>query len=341
MIYNKPALTTFEHIEQLRQRGLIIDDDDRVTQHLTSIGYYRLSAYCVPFYEVTRADALAADSTDGAHNFKANTRFDDVLNLYVFDRKLRLLIIEAIERIEVAVRAQWANQLSVAHQDPHAYMNTALFKSPWKHQKNLAKITSDIKDSNEKFIGHYLKKYQQPFLPPIWVVAETMSFGALSHWYANTKDNHVKAHIAKSLGLPTVDIMERVLHCLTLVRNTAAHHNRVWNRKFSMQPPYIKKLSRRLLVTRSVNPEGHPEMQPNREIYNYLIIMGHMMNTLQPSSDWCARLAALIALQASWQQHAMGFRSEQWQDDPFWQSPRQDANHAKANPLADPLGGDV
>ena len=184
MNYNKPPLSPRQHLNQLKQRGLLIDDEERVLQYLYHIGYYRLSAYFIPFENL--------DTPTIDHEFKGNTHFDDVLNLYIFDRKLRLLIMEAIERIEVAVRTQWADKLSVNNNDAHAFMLSEHFKDPWKHQKNLSKIANELKDSKETFVLHYREKYKQPFLPPIWAVVETMSFGALSHWFANTKDNQLK-----------------------------------------------------------------------------------------------------------------------------------------------------
>lgn len=127
MNYSKPPLTPQDHLAQLKSRKLIINDDARVLQYLNHIGYYRLSAYFLPF--------MLRDNPTVEHEFKAVTNFDDILNLYIFDRKLRLLIMEAIERIEVAVRTQWADKLSVTNNDAHAFMVSAYFKDPWKHQK--------------------------------------------------------------------------------------------------------------------------------------------------------------------------------------------------------------
>jgi abortive infection bacteriophage resistance protein len=45
-------------------------------------------------------------NADGSHRFLDGMSFDDVLDLYVFDRKLRLAVMDAVERIEVAFRAQ-------------------------------------------------------------------------------------------------------------------------------------------------------------------------------------------------------------------------------------------
>jgi len=224
---------------------------------------------------------------------------------------------EAIERIEVAVRTQWANELTIGNNDAHAYMKPELFKAPWKHQKNMAKVASELTSSSETFVAHYLKKYKHPYLPPTWAMAETLSFGALSHWYANTADNQLKGRVAKSVGIPTVETMEGVLHALTVVRNTCAHHSRLWNRQFTKPLPYIRKLSQVLQINESQGKSGEIQRQPSKKIFNYLVVIAHMMKTLQPSSHWRQRLTEHISQLNTQQQSSMGFPND-WQTHPFW-----------------------
>lgn len=95
----------------------------------------------------------------------------------IFDRKLRLLTMEAIERIETAVRSHWANALALRH-GSHAHMQASLFKSPWQHATDLARMANELQGSSETFIAHYRKQYGEPFLPPIWAAVETLSLGA-------------------------------------------------------------------------------------------------------------------------------------------------------------------
>ena len=92
--YDKPALDENELIERYIERGLIITDRNRATRYLRHIGYYRLSPYTIPFQ---------ADRT--THSFRPDTTFDDIFSIHVFDRQLRLLTMDALERVEVAVRS--------------------------------------------------------------------------------------------------------------------------------------------------------------------------------------------------------------------------------------------
>lgn len=104
-IYTKPPLTYHQQVELLKSRGLLFTDEARARRHLANISYYRISAYMLPFKEADQ-EGLILDS------FKPDTTWENVYNLYVFDRKLRLLVFDAIERLEVAARTQIIYQLS-------------------------------------------------------------------------------------------------------------------------------------------------------------------------------------------------------------------------------------
>jgi len=90
MHYLKAALSFPDQLAQLQQRGLHVTDPDRALHWLRRVSYYRLSAYFLPF--------------KNGESFRPGTEFNDVAGLYIFDRKLRLLVLDAIERIEVALR---------------------------------------------------------------------------------------------------------------------------------------------------------------------------------------------------------------------------------------------
>lgn len=93
--YDKLPLSISEQARLLLDRGLICEDTVRLESYLASIGYYRLSAYWLPFEQSPPSDSSRN------HQFISGTHFEKILTLYIFDRKLRLLVMEAIERIEV------------------------------------------------------------------------------------------------------------------------------------------------------------------------------------------------------------------------------------------------
>lgn len=234
-----------------------------------------------------------------------------MLDLYVFDRKLRLLVMEGMERIETAVRAQWANALAVRH-GPHAYMNAELFACPWEHASNIAKIARELKASKEAFVIHYRDHYTTPFLPPAWAVVETFTFGQLSLWFKATKDTETKKQVAQSLGMPNIALLENVLEALSFVRNVCAHHGRLWNRQFLKRLKLIERLESPMI------PDEKQKGVSSNRIYNYLLIMVHLMRRISPGTSWPIRLKTHIQTRSQHQLRAMGFPAE-WQDEPMWQ----------------------
>lgn len=292
--FTKPPATYRRQIELLQQRGLIIDDEPRAEFYLQHLNYYRLGAYWLPF-----------ESNHAEHQFKPGTRFDDVLNLYIFDRELRLLVLDAIERIEVSVRAQWAYQLAHQH-GPHAHLDSNLAQHRDRWQKNLDKLSEEVKRSDETFIRHLLATYSEA-LPPVWAVCEVMSLGLLSRWYNNLKPMPTRRAIAKSYEADQA-VLASWIHHLSLVRNVCAHHARLWNREFTITP----------VLPRSKPAYLANEGQPNsRKLYNTLLIILHFMNVISDKHHWRQRLIDLIGNHAV-PTAPMGFPPD-WQQRAIWQ----------------------
>ena len=301
--YNKPPLSIQEQAQLLLDRGLLCDDKVRLESYLSSIGYYRLSAYWLLFEQSRLHDSSRN------HQFVPDTTFNKILNLYIFDRKLRLLVMEAIERIEIALRAQWSGTLAL-HGDSHAYMKADLFKNPRQHIQDLAKIDREFENNKETFIQHYKENYSSPPLPPIWAVVETMTLGMLSRWFKNTKDTATKKVIMKAFGMPTIEILESVFHALTPVRNVCAHHSRLLNRCFTISLPKINRMRNSLI------PQTAPNHQA-RHLYNYLVVIEALMRAISPNSSWKNRLMDLLNTIESNDHKAMGF-SNDWQEHKPW-----------------------
>ena len=107
-IFSKISLTPEQHIVLLKKRGLIFQDETRACHYLRFIGYFRLSGYFIPFQV----------PGDPQHTFLPQTTFDQALQVYIFDRKLRLLVMDAVERIEVAIRTTISDVMGLAY-SPH------------------------------------------------------------------------------------------------------------------------------------------------------------------------------------------------------------------------------
>jgi abortive infection bacteriophage resistance protein len=178
-------------------------DESSAAFYLSQINYYCLTAYWLPF-----------EADHSTHQFIEGTTFDAVLDLYDFDRSLRLLALDAIERFEVAVRTRWAYELAHAH-GPHAYLQEYLFRDKENWRKNLADLRSAVARSEEVFIRHYLANYSAPELPPIWSVCEVMSLGHLSRWYKNVGPKQTRRALALHFGFDQ-GALDGVLENLTV-----------------------------------------------------------------------------------------------------------------------------
>ena len=137
--FNKPAKTFAEQIELLKARGMQFANEQDAQFYLEQINYYRLGAYWLPF-----------EQTHSPHCFKPDTSFEQVLELYVFDRELRLLILDAIERLEVAVRTRFAYELAHRH-GCHAYLQGQYFKPTFRWQSLLESLKTEVSRADEVF----------------------------------------------------------------------------------------------------------------------------------------------------------------------------------------------
>ena len=126
MKYPKPALTFHEQFGLLASRGLAVPDPERAMRWLRHVSYFRLSAYFLPF--------------KSGENFKPGTTFDRVAGLYIFDRKLRLILLDAIERIEVALRTALTYEIAHRH-GPFGYADAANFGSRFGHRTLMSRFT--------------------------------------------------------------------------------------------------------------------------------------------------------------------------------------------------------
>ncbi|WP_263576948.1 Abi family protein [Acinetobacter pseudolwoffii] len=299
--FNKPAKTFTEQIELLNARGMQFANEQDAQFYLEQINYYRLGAYWLPF-----------EHTHSPHCFKPDTSFEQVLELYVFDRELRLLILDAIERLEVAVRTRFAYELAHRH-GCHAYLQGQYFKPAFRWQSLLESLKTEVSRADEVFIEHYKRTYDDPELPPIWATCEVMSFGQLSKWYQLLAPIQTRKAISSHFDCDEKQF-EGLLQHFVYLRNTCAHHSRLWNRKFTktIAKPRSKPMGLR------VQCNFEPSNSADRKIYNSLVFLLYFMDKIAPQHTWRKRLVDLLLTHHNISKIAMGF-PEDWQSHPIWQ----------------------
>lgn len=291
-------------------------------EHLRRLGYYRLSGYLYPFRKMsyTQNKSKKDDNVLREDEFKPGSKFQTSVELYVFDKKLRLLVLDAIERLEVAFRVDIAYLLGAkdrfAHTNPNLLHGNFTKKinpdtGKTKHQEWLQKQTALINSSKEDFIEHHKRKYGMPL--PIWVAIELWDFGMLSTFYKGMKIED-KTAIAKKYGISDCQVIESWLRCLNYVRNVAAHHCRLWNKNLVSQPKLPKKGE---IPTFDLYIG---QISITSRLYIALCILAHFMHYVCPRSSWCNRVKELIysfpeSLHISIQN--MGFPGD-WEQHAFW-----------------------
>ena len=198
MKFVKTAKSPEQLISLLKSRGLQINDEARAKETLQHIGYYRFSGYAYPFL---------ADKQK--HIFQSGICFLDIYDCYTFDREFRLLLSDALERIEIAIRTAISDYMS-QHINPHWFLETQHFL-PWYIQKNpnrnnlskhdefIKRIEDNTRRSSDIFFQHYYQKYTDPKLPPSWMTFEALEFGAISFLFSNLQ-NKYKTGIAQKIG---------------------------------------------------------------------------------------------------------------------------------------------
>lgn len=288
--YTKPALPPAALLAHVVSRGLTVTDPLEALHAFEYIGYYRLLTYMRPLQ--------TEDAVTGVRRFAAGTTFRDLLTLYDFDRELRLLCLDAVERIEVALRAAVISQVAVPegshfYLDPRQFENVGAFAEFY--------LTASREDRHLA-VKHYRKHYCTPELPPSWAIMEALTFGALSRLYSGLELRHRKA-VALRFGYDE-SVLGSWFRSITFVRNLSAHHGRLWNAPMHVDQPLAAKKLR-------------CEMIPTDRLYARFVVLAALLEAMDPASDWKRRLVTLVGRYPAVPLKQMGM-PQGWQCRPFW-----------------------
>lgn len=311
LVFAKPALTVEDLAVQLENRGLGVPDHERAVRYLKHLGHFRLSPYTIPFQR---------DRVN--HLFRENTSFDDLLDLYVFDRSLRLLVMDALERIEVAVRAALTDHMATKYQNPWWYTDRAHFKDLRQHRRLLNEIRGNVETKLEaraeqkgpvdrSALEHYLVTYREPELPPSWLTVEMLTFGQLYHLIGNLKERRDRTAIARSIGL-NERVLISWLETYRRVRNVCAHHGRLWNVGLGVYPAIPGDPGISWLKDKNALPE-----ESRQRLYPVLVSLQAVLDTVSPHSSWPQRLHDLLVTRPEMNLRGMGVPAD-WMKDEFW-----------------------
>ena len=218
------------------------------------------------------------------HRYKPNTTFDQVMMLYRFDKKLRLLIFNEIEKIEVAVRSAIVNIGSDMTGNPFWMTDGSNFIDAAKFRHTMDLIDAELHRSREDFIVHFKQTYSDAY-PPAWILAEVLPFGVITNIFSNIKTPRIKKSIARKFGLQVAPF-ESWLTIVTLTRNSCCHHARVWNKQNTIRPMLPNRMTGSWITLPT----------DALRIYFNLCIIKYFLNIISPNNDMKAKVDACSPL---------------------------------------------
>lgn len=273
-------------------------DEPNAPHYLKNISYYRLKGY---WWDL---------QIDDNHNLKPGTYFEDIVDRYNFDRHLKLILFDAIERIEIALRTKMIYHISCSYGGLW-YDDANLFNDKLLHQQLLSVLQSEFDRSQEIFIKDHRRRLANE-QADAWKILEVASMGTLSKIYKNIKHQlPEKSIIAQEMGLNLHTELSSWLEAITYARNIIAHHSRLWSRSMVKKPterinnPRSDWFSHNLLPVQSKKP--------------FLIIstMLYLCNQVTPGHQIKVKLLELFNNNPNVPIYKLGFLNN-WNTQPIW-----------------------
>lgn len=292
----KPFKEYSELVKELQKRGMTVSDSKRAERKISQVGYYRLSGFWYPCREIDTIKNKY-NKPKRLNNFLPNTDFDQIFQLYTLDKKLRLLLLDAIERIEINLKTVLAHELGkvdgLAYQSSKFINPTQLkdyyqnnqIKNSWIEWSNRQR--AELSRSREDAIIWH-KKSSKPI--PIWVAVEAWSFGTLSKYFELLKQTY-QNDIAARLGVSNPVLLVRWLQQINILRNRCAHHTRIWNQSNNNPVGIPTGVSEDALYFNSFNLTDDSK----KKIYSLIIIIWYLVKKIGPNSNWIKNIAHEIS----------------------------------------------
>ena len=226
--------------------------------------------------------------------------------MYRFDRKLRLILFNEIEKLEISIRSCIVDMVTDALGTPFWMTEPQHFANAARFQTSLAAIDTELRHSKEDFIKHYQENYSNPY-PPAWMLGEILPLGTMCHIYNNIRDNQVMKRVAQHFGLQQ-PVFSSWIIALYGLRNMCCHHSRTWNRELAV----VSANPRRVHL-----PWIDASRADKRRMYYRISMIKFLLQTVSPKNDLKKKLKDLFAEYPSVDIRAMAFPSD-WEDEPLW-----------------------
>lgn len=328
--YTKPWLSVDAQIDKLISRGVDVGNRCDAANLLRAVGYYRLTGYLYPFRRSERFEDVDGRSRVRVlSEYSAGTSLAHAAEVIGFDRAMRMLVMDGVERIEVSLRMEIGYVLGegspFAHRDPATFVSsfTKSHKDPEtgevtsKHREWLRRVESRINGSDETFVAHFREKCDGQM--PIWALTEVLELGHLGRLYSGLS-NSLATKIAHAYAVPSKRIMASWIASLNYVRNVAAHHARLFNRKLVAAPsrPGIG------VIPLLDHLRDEASSKAVYGLYNALAVTAYLLRSIDPESGWPQRAVALLdsfPAAENFSVNALGVHPR-WSEMELWRGPR-------------------
>lgn len=258
----KIPATIDEQIAKLKERGCVIEDEAVARETLKYINYFRLSNYFEPF-------------SVSKHEYEEGTSFGKIMRIYEMDRKLRSILLAALEEVEITLRAAISNYHALKY-GALGYLNPSAFDRSHNHQSFISRINHLIESNSEReLVRHYKRHHDGKF--PLWVVMELFSFGTLAFFFKDMQSTDKKALAGDFFGCSSAE-MDNWVFCLNELRNYCAHYSRLYASSFPVMPRTPKALD--------------TEIELSNDVFGYIIVMKQLYHD---KKNWNERVVKPVS----------------------------------------------
>lgn len=278
---HQQAMTIEEQIDNLKANGLIISDTSYAERVLNNISYFRL----------IKAYSLGLKEKNGA--YYDNVKFENIVELYEFNAHLRQLLSPIIERVEIVLRCRLSNYFCCKY-GVLGYKDKDYFQVEKYHEEFLKNLNDELeRNTNSPFVKNFQENYDGGELP-LYAVVEILSFGNLSKFYKNLRNEDKKA-ISTQYRIGYT-YFESWIESIANVRNICAHYGRLYNARMYKTPALYKEYSDRGIR--------------NNRLFGVLICLKHIIDDEQMWGDFVNKIDALSAKYPNADLSLMGFTDD-------------------------------
>lgn len=228
---SKVFKTLDEQITILKDKGLIVSDEDKAKDILFRENYFFISGYRHLFMRSMKDN-----------EFIKGTTFEELYAMFLFDRRIRNIMFKFILVIENNIKSIISYSLSrkYGYKDKD-YLNPKNFsQDPMKVRQVkdvLGKMKRQIRVNGLKHAAtfHYMQNYGYI---PMWILVKVLSFGIISELYSILKvEDQLKIAGNYNLDVETLSIY---LSILANYRNVCAHEDILYDHRTQRVIPDTK-----------------------------------------------------------------------------------------------------